>query len=38
MISHVLEATLVCFVLDWVIYHAIPNYYRSILKKASKSI
>lgn len=38
MISHVLEATLVCFILDWVIYNAIPNCYRSILKKASKSI
>lgn len=38
MISHVLEATLVCFILDWVIYHVIPNCYRRILKKASKSI
>ena len=38
MISHVLEATLVCFILDWAIYHAIPNCYRVILKKASKSI
>lgn len=24
MISHVLEATLVCFILDLAIYHAIP--------------
>lgn len=38
MISHVLEATLVCFILDLAIYHAIPNCYRAILKKASKSI
>ncbi len=38
MISNIIEAVIICFILDGIFYYMIPNAYKHILNKARNMI